>query len=86
MTQAVFVMVARDPMNQGSAIINPLIATNDDEKEILQLGDLNKLNRKLLQEESLFKIPPNETGELIKKLFEKGESFLHKFLDILTRK
>ena len=55
-------MVARDPLNQGAAIVNPLVPHTEDEKQIFQQGVLNKLSRKLVQDESLFLQPPNETG------------------------
>lgn len=61
-TRAVFVMVARDPLNQGSAVVNPLVCETLEEKKIYQTGEVNKLHRKMLQEESLFRVPPNETG------------------------
>ena len=56
-------MVARNPVTQKSAIINPLICQTDHEKVIFQDGTINKMSRQLLQQESLFKAPPNETGK-----------------------
>lgn len=35
---AVFLMVARDPMNAGGALINPLIAETEAEKTFLHAG------------------------------------------------
>ena len=32
-------MVARDPMNKGSAILNPLIAETEDEKALFRKGE-----------------------------------------------
>lgn len=61
-TCAVFVMVARDPLNQGSAPVNPLVCETPEEKEIFHAGEVNKLQRKMVDAESLFKIPPNESG------------------------
>lgn len=61
-TRAVFVMVARDPLNQGSALVNPLVPETAEEKRIFQAGEINKLHRKVIQQESLFRVPPNETG------------------------
>ena len=55
-------MVARDPLNQGSAIVNPLVYETPEEQKIYQAGEVNKLHRKLIQEESLFRVPPNESG------------------------
>ncbi|KAK7074699.1 Acyl-coenzyme A thioesterase 9, mitochondrial [Halocaridina rubra] len=69
-TRAVFVMVARDPLNQGSAIINPLVPDSEEEKELYQAGETNKLHRLRVKEESLFRVPPNETEKtLIHELF-----------------
>ncbi|KAK8401607.1 hypothetical protein O3P69_001026 [Scylla paramamosain] len=69
-TRAVFVMVARDPLNQGSAVVNPLVCETPEEKRIYQAGEVNKLHRKMLQEESLFRVPPNETEKtLVHELF-----------------
>ncbi|XP_050699607.1 acyl-coenzyme A thioesterase 9, mitochondrial-like isoform X1 [Eriocheir sinensis] len=69
-TRAVFVMVARDPLNQGSAIVNPLVCETPEEQKIFQAGEVNKLHRKVLQEESLFRVPPNETEKtLVHELF-----------------
>lgn len=38
-TRARFVMVSRDPMNKGSAIVNPLIAETDEEKALFLKGE-----------------------------------------------
>lgn len=35
---AVFLMVARDPMNTGGALVNPLVGDTDEEKRFLRLG------------------------------------------------
>ncbi|KAB7504898.1 Acyl-coenzyme A thioesterase 9, mitochondrial, partial [Armadillidium nasatum] len=64
-TRAVFVMVARDPLNQGSAVINPLVCDTEEEKRIFHQGEVSKLSRKLIQEESLFVSPPNDTEKTI---------------------
>ncbi|KAL7638496.1 UNVERIFIED_CONTAM: hypothetical protein RMT77_011066 [Armadillidium vulgare] len=64
-TRAVFVMVARDPLNQGSAVINPLVCDSEEEKRIFHQGEVSKLSRKLIQEESLFVSPPNDTEKTI---------------------
>ncbi|XP_068219117.1 acyl-coenzyme A thioesterase 9, mitochondrial-like isoform X1 [Palaemon carinicauda] len=60
-TRAVFVMVARDPLNQGSAIINPLVPETGEERKVYQTGEIHKLHRQQVKEESLFRVPPNET-------------------------
>jgi hypothetical protein len=38
-TNARFVMVSRDPLNKGSAFINPLVAITDDEKALFAKGE-----------------------------------------------
>ena len=43
--EAAFVLVSRDPLNRGSAFVNPLKAKTDEEKKLLALGDLNKKKR-----------------------------------------
>lgn len=69
-THAVFVMVARDPLNQGSAIVNPLVPETAEEKKIFQAGEVHKLHRQHVKEESLFRVPPNETEKtLVHELF-----------------
>ncbi|XP_047482687.1 acyl-coenzyme A thioesterase 9, mitochondrial-like isoform X2 [Penaeus chinensis] len=69
-TRAVFVMVARDPLNQGSALVNPLVPETAEEKRIFQAGEINKLHRKVIQQESLFRVPPNETEKsLVHEVF-----------------
>lgn len=60
-TRAVFVMVARDPLNQGSAIVNPLVPETAEERKLYQAGEIHKLHRQQVKEESLFRVPPNET-------------------------
>lgn len=40
-TKARFVMVSRDPMNKGSAILNPLIAETEEEKALFRRGEGN---------------------------------------------
>ncbi len=42
-TKARFVMVSRDPMNKGSAILNPLIAETEEEKALFRRGEGNIL-------------------------------------------
>ena len=38
-TQAEMVMVARDPLNVGSAVVNPLIADTPEEREMVKVGE-----------------------------------------------
>ena len=44
-TEASFVLVARDPLNVGSAFVNPLIAETDEEKRLIAQGEENKRSR-----------------------------------------
>ena len=44
-TEASFVLVSRDPLNVGSAFVNPLVAETEQEKRLIQLGNENKKNR-----------------------------------------
>ncbi|KAF2349945.1 HotDog domain [Trinorchestia longiramus] len=69
-TTAVFVFVARDPLNQGPALVNRLVPHTEEEKAIFEQGVRNKLARKIVKEESLFRQPPNETEKsLVHDLF-----------------
>ncbi len=45
MTEASFVLVARDPLNVGSAFVNPLIAETVEEKRLIARGEENKQSR-----------------------------------------
>lgn len=38
-TKARFVMVARDPLNKGPALVNPLVPETDEEKALFQKGE-----------------------------------------------
>ncbi|GAB6025161.1 Acyl-coenzyme A thioesterase 9, mitochondrial [Chamberlinius hualienensis] len=70
--KARFVMVARNPLNDGSAFINPLQLDSDEDKKIFAEGEVNSLRRKKLADESLLKHPPNEEErELVHSLFLK---------------
>lgn len=56
-------------------MVNPLVCETSEERKIYQAGEVNKLHRKLLQEESLFRVPPNESGAWrVTKLGSKDES------------
>ena len=46
-TEARFLMVARDPLNRGSAFINPLKVETKEETELFVKGDINKKRLKL---------------------------------------
>ena len=41
-TDALFVLVARDPLNRGAAFINPLELVTEEEKELFKNGEANK--------------------------------------------
>ncbi|CAL4097130.1 unnamed protein product, partial [Meganyctiphanes norvegica] len=69
-TKAVFVLVARDPLNQGPAIVNSLVCETVEDKRIYHQGEINKLHRKHFAKEGLFQAPPSETEKnLVHKLF-----------------
>lgn len=59
-TEASFVLVARDPLNTKGAVLNPLKVETDAEKELFQIGHNNMLKRKETAKDSLFKHPPSE--------------------------
>lgn len=41
-TQAFFVMATRDPLMTGPGLVNPLVASNEEEKELLKAGELRQ--------------------------------------------
>lgn len=43
--QATFVLVARDPLNRGSAFINPLEVEGPEEEELFEKGEHNKIRK-----------------------------------------
>ncbi|XP_021959695.1 acyl-coenzyme A thioesterase 9, mitochondrial isoform X2 [Folsomia candida] len=57
---AVFLMVARDPMNTGGALVNTLIGDTDEEKRFLRLGIERQAVRKAQELDSLSRKPPTE--------------------------
>jgi len=59
-TKARFVLVARDPLNRGSAVLNPMKLVTEEEEELFKEGRDNKLRRSSMAHDSLFKVPPNE--------------------------
>ena len=68
--EAQFVLVARDPVNQGSAFVNPLYAETAEEERIIKLGEANKMKRQQEAKRSLLLMAPNENERfLIHKLF-----------------
>lgn len=64
-TEASFVMVARDPLNRGSAVLNPLTLETPEEKKLFEQGERNKLARKSSAKDSLFKNPPSEEEKML---------------------
>ncbi|KAM7360137.1 acyl-coenzyme A thioesterase 9, mitochondrial-like [Cochliomyia hominivorax] len=59
-TQAVFLMAARNATNEQAAPVNPLIPYNDQEREIFNLGEERRKTRKRSSETSIFKMKPSE--------------------------
>lgn len=59
-TEALFVLVARNPANTGSAFINPLEIVTEEEKEIYNKGKENQVRRRTMANTSLFTQPPTE--------------------------
>eukprot|EP00088_Acartia_fossae_P059422 TRINITY_DN7051_c0_g1_i1.p1 TRINITY_DN7051_c0_g1~~TRINITY_DN7051_c0_g1_i1.p1 ORF type:complete len:442 (-),score=92.43 TRINITY_DN7051_c0_g1_i1:220-1515(-) len=57
-TEAKFVLVARDPLNRGSAVLNPLERGSQEEEDIYQRGEQNKVRRFAMSQDSLFRVPP----------------------------
>ncbi len=83
-TDATFVMVARDPLNRGSSFINRLEAKTEAERDLLQRGVNNKLKRLETDTESLLKHPPSEEEKkLIHDFFIKTVD--HKALSFKAR-
>jgi len=69
-TEARFLMVARDPLNRGSAFINPLVVETKEEKKLFAKGDTNKKRRFEISQDSLFKVPPaQDEQEIIHDFF-----------------
>jgi len=52
-TKARFVMVSRDPLNKGSAIVNRLVAETEEEKALFQSGEGKKKKFHLSKSNSL---------------------------------
>jgi len=69
-TDALFVLVARDPLNRGAGFLNPLELVTAEEKELFKNGEENKKRRYQLSQDSLFKVPPSlEEQEIIHNFF-----------------
>ncbi|XP_033099191.1 acyl-coenzyme A thioesterase 9, mitochondrial-like isoform X2 [Anneissia japonica] len=72
---AVFLMVARDPANKGSAFVNPVKAETSEEEVILMEGKAVTQKRKEQSQQSLLKVAPsNEESTLIHQLFSNSLS------------
>ncbi|OQV19676.1 Acyl-coenzyme A thioesterase 9, mitochondrial [Hypsibius exemplaris] len=68
--EARFVLVARDPKHGRKAILPPLKPDGPDEEALHAASKANHRTRKQWQEESLFKLPPNqEETKIIHELF-----------------
>lgn len=59
-TEAVFVMVARNPLMNCSSLVHPLQASTADEQKILARSEELQGLRKKMAQESLLKTAPNE--------------------------
>lgn len=68
--EAVFVMVARNPLTNKSALVNGLEATTPEEQRVLSTSQLHQNQRKQMSKESLLKVAPNESErQLIHDMF-----------------
>ena len=67
---ATFVLVAKDPLNEGAGVVNRLLAETPEEKRLLEKGQENYIIRKHQSKDSLFKAPPSmEETALIHDFF-----------------
>ena len=64
-TEANFVLVARDPTNTKGAVLNKLVAETEEEKILFERGQKNTIARKECAEDSLFKNPPSENEKML---------------------
>jgi len=70
MTEARFVLVARNPLNSGSAVLNPMKTETAEEKELFEKGEENKVRRSAMSQDSLFLLPPaQEEQDIIHDFF-----------------
>jgi len=63
--EARFVIVARDALNRGSVVINPLVAETAEEKALLIKGQGHAAARRGKAKDSLFQSPPSEEEKAI---------------------
>lgn len=71
-TRALFLFAARNATNTKAACVNQLIPGNEEERKILEGGEQRRKRRIQLQEQSLFKVEPNdEEQRLIHTIFMK---------------
>ena len=64
-TEASFVLVARDPLNTKGAVLNRLTCESDQEKALFERGEQNTKARKISSKDSLFKHPPSEHEKML---------------------
>jgi len=62
---AKYLFVARNPLTNKSAIVNPLKPVTEEEKQLFLLGESNKKHRQAEGQKSLLKTPPTEDERLI---------------------
>ncbi|XP_067948664.1 acyl-coenzyme A thioesterase 9, mitochondrial-like [Watersipora subatra] len=68
--EAVFLMVAKNPINNSSVLVNPLKAATEQERAILAVSESHQKQRKLMADESLLKTAPSEMEQtLIHEIF-----------------
>jgi len=64
-TEASFVLVARDPTNTKGAVLNRLVAETEEEKILFERGQKNTAARKECAKDSLFRNPPTENEKML---------------------
>lgn len=76
-TEALFVLVARDPLNKQPAFINPLKLETEEEKDLFKIGVENKKRRYKIFQDSLFNVPPTlEEQEIVHDFFINTVDFM----------
>lgn len=63
--KAKFLMVARNPLTKGSAVINRLQPEGVQEERIFKLGEESRTKRKIETQKTLLKSPPDEEEKLL---------------------
>ena len=64
-TEANFVLVARDPTNTKGAVLNRLSTETSEEKALFERGQRNTIARKECAKDTLFKNPPTEHEKML---------------------